>query len=46
MGLIGDNDKKEYTFQEHKVNNIKKYRVKFTGFSDPAVQWDFEPVER
>jgi len=28
------------------VNNLKKYRVNFSGYSDPEIDWDFEPVEK
>lgn len=44
MGLVGDSDKKEYTFDGSKINNLKKFHVKFSGESDPKLQWEFEPV--
>lgn len=30
----------------YQVNNLKKFKVTFSGEVDPDIQWDFEPVER
>lgn len=38
--------KPKVTLKVFSVNNLKKYRVKFTGENSPDVKWEFEPVEK
>lgn len=44
MGIVGDSKKKTYTFMDKKMNNMKKFNVKFQGEPDPKCNWEFEPV--
>jgi cytochrome c oxidase assembly protein subunit 11 len=53
IGLLGNNDKKTYEFNDKQstlmpilVVNHKKYKVKFEAIAQPGINWEFEPVQK